>query len=59
MPFLPAEQDENGEWRFACPLLGADGRCTDYERRPQICRNYEPGQDGLCALHVENLEGLS
>ena len=59
MPFLLSISDEDGEWRFDCPLLGEDGRCTDYERRPQVCRNYEPGQDGLCALYVENLEGLA
>lgn len=35
-------------WRFDCTALGADGRCTIYEDRPDLCRRYEPEQDGLC-----------
>lgn len=26
-----------------CTALGADGRCTIYHLRPQVCRTYEPG----------------
>ena len=40
----------SGRWR--CTALGEDGRCTVYERRPQLCRNYEPGSDGLCVYHT-------
>jgi Fe-S-cluster containining protein len=29
-----------------CPHLGDDHRCTAYERRPQVCRDYQP--DELC-----------
>ncbi|MCA2977739.1 MAG: YkgJ family cysteine cluster protein [Myxococcaceae bacterium] len=31
---------------LACPHLGPDHRCTVYERRPQVCRDYQP--DELC-----------
>ncbi len=38
---------EEGSWyiQFAttCRHLGADNRCTVYETRPDICRDYEPG----------------
>lgn len=61
LPFLPLHRrasDDwlaaggNAEWRFWCPRLGRDGRCTDYEHRPKLCRLYEPGTDRLCALHT-------
>ena len=29
-----------------CPYLGPDLLCTDYERRPAVCRGYRP--DELC-----------
>jgi Fe-S-cluster containining protein len=31
---------------LVCPHLGPDHRCTVYERRPQVCRDYQP--DELC-----------
>lgn len=32
---------ENEEiYFYHCPKLGADNRCTDYENRPQICRDF-------------------
>lgn len=31
---------------LVCPHLGPDARCTAYERRPRICRDYQP--DELC-----------
>jgi len=43
----PLYQDENG-WRWSCTALGRDGRCTIYEDRPDLCRRYLPGEDGLC-----------
>lgn len=33
---------------WACDLLGEDGRCTDYENRPQLCRSFEARSDPLC-----------
>lgn len=38
-------------WRFTCPKLGADGRCTIYAERPQPCRDFEPLSDSLCVLY--------
>lgn len=43
-------------WLWTCPKLGADGRCTIYEQRPEICRRYEPLTDGLCAMHPGHKE---
>ncbi|OJH33614.1 YkgJ family cysteine cluster protein [Cystobacter ferrugineus] len=31
-----------------CPHLGPDNLCTVYERRPQVCRDYQP--DAVCRL---------
>jgi len=31
-----------------CPMLGADGRCTIYEVRPEVCRRYPPTKE--CAV---------
>jgi Fe-S-cluster containining protein len=36
------------KWNFNCDRLGADGRCTQYEDRPNICRLYESKSDLLC-----------
>ena len=38
-----------------CPHLGADLRCTIYERRPAVCRSYAP--DALClAIEAPTLD---
>lgn len=38
---------EEGDWycqfQTRCRNLGTDNRCTVYETRPKICREYEPG----------------
>jgi Fe-S-cluster containining protein len=38
---------EDGDWycqfQTRCRSLGADNRCTIYQARPEICREYEPG----------------
>jgi Fe-S-cluster containining protein len=39
------------EWFWSCPKLGADGRCTIYSRRPDLCRSYKPATDFLCVFH--------
>lgn len=49
LPFMPLYRNAEGIWRLWCPLLGRDGRCTDYAHRPDICAQYQPGQDPLCA----------
>ena len=51
VPFLPLYRTP-GFWRFWCPLLGPDGRCTDYETRPEVCAIFQPGEDPLCEMHV-------
>ena len=39
---------EEGDWyiqfQARCKNLGADNRCGIYESRPEICREYEPGE---------------
>jgi Fe-S-cluster containining protein len=54
LPFLPDKQAATGEWSFRCPLLGSDGRCTEYDHRPPLCRDYQAGEDALCAMHVSD-----
>lgn len=34
------EKDSRGYLWFYCDRLGPDGRCTDYENRLRICRDY-------------------
>jgi Fe-S-cluster containining protein len=53
VPKIPPEQrsaEEGGGWRFrfSCPWLQGDGRCGHYEDRPDLCRTFEPQDDGLC-----------
>jgi hypothetical protein len=36
--------------RYSCTKLGEDGRCTDYESRPQVCWSYAPRSCKLCVL---------
>jgi Fe-S-cluster containining protein len=43
---------------FDCDRLGSDGRCTDYEARPQLCKNYQAGTDALCAIYEFELKGI-
>jgi Fe-S-cluster containining protein len=38
--------------RCSCDKLDKDGRCGDYENRPNVCRVYEPLSDNLCAEFV-------
>ncbi len=37
-----------GVFDFMCPKLRPDGRCGDYENRPDLCRRFEPGSGPLC-----------
>ena len=32
----------------ACIHLGGNGACTNYEKRPQVCRDFKP--DELCIM---------
>lgn len=43
-------------WR--CTRLGPDGRCTDYENRPDLCHRYQAGDDELCAEFAHQFKGI-
>lgn len=64
MPFLrPSSHfipDDAGLVRVAydCDRLGADGRCSDYEGRPEMCRIFEPGSDQLCIEYIQTFRGI-
>lgn len=46
-------------WVFwSCKNLTPEGRCGDYENRPELCRTYEPGQDLLCVEYVTTFRGI-
>ncbi len=63
LPFIPLEPykgesefgwtDDKVGIRWTCKNLTPEGRCGDYENRPNLCRIYEPGSDRLCAVYVE------
>lgn len=39
----------------SCPKLDADGRCSIYEDRPALCRDFEPRHSPLCVhFHLES-----
>ncbi|MEX3764487.1 YkgJ family cysteine cluster protein [Paraburkholderia phenoliruptrix] len=61
-PVRPVLNIDECDWRtvvvFDCDRLDANGRCSKYEDRPQLCHDYEPGQDGLCVMHVPNFRGI-
>lgn len=46
----------NAAGLFYCTKLQPDGRCGDYENRPYLCREFEPGADPLC-VHWRGAEG--
>ena len=52
---------EEGDWyvqfQTRCKNLGADNRCGIYDSRPEICREYEPGECDYAggAYEYENL----
>ncbi|MCH8243551.1 MAG: hypothetical protein IH897_13215 [Planctomycetes bacterium] len=45
------------KWGFSCDRLGKDGRCMQYEDRPEVCRNYEPKTDLLCIEYQGSHKG--
>lgn len=46
-----ASGDKFGTAMWACDALDkATGRCSIYADRPNLCREYQPLSDGLCAL---------
>ncbi len=50
-PFILFGRDEFGNPKYMCPELGNDGRCKVYDKRPDVCRNYEPASDSLCVYY--------
>jgi Fe-S-cluster containining protein len=36
------------QYEFSCSALGPDGRCTIYDRRPDVCRKFEAGSHPTC-----------
>jgi len=67
VPFEPVRQsvrvehDKNGRaygpWVWRCPKLLKNGRCGDYDNRPDVCRIFEPGENRLC-VHFQGAEGV-
>lgn len=65
-PFIPNEKKdtytdaESGRtystWSFNCKNLLPNGRCGDYENRPDLCRRFEPASGPLC-VHYMGAEG--
>ena len=57
LPFLPlysldeafeGDPSDTRRWTFSCLNLGPSGLCTAYEDRPNLCRTYQPADNGLC-----------
>lgn len=49
-PFIATRYEKSKGARFMCPLLDADGYCSDYENRPKLCREYKPQTDKMCVF---------
>ncbi len=50
-----AEKPDSATWRYSCTALDPEsGRCTIYENRPTLCREYKAGSDQLC-IHYEGV----
>lgn len=52
LPFDPIGRRDRGDEKkarvWACRNILPNGRCGDYENRPQLCRDFKAGSDGLC-----------
>ena len=55
LPFKPLAQNKLQEWSWWCPLLSADGRCSDHANRPLTCRQFETASQELC-VHFRGAE---
>lgn len=38
--FSARGRNSSGEIYFACDFIGRDNKCSDYKKRPQLCRTY-------------------
>lgn len=43
---------------FSCSFLTPEGRCGEYEKRPDLCRGFIPKSDPLCAEYIRTLRGI-
>jgi Fe-S-cluster containining protein len=50
LPFTPLYNINEFGWVFKCDWLREDGRCGDYEHRPELCRLYHAGSSLLCLM---------
>ena len=51
-PFVPVSRGLDGRVSVTCPLLDrATGRCSEYQYRPDTCRNFEAGLGGDICVH--------
>lgn len=53
-PFVLFSRTAAGVPIFTCPKLGNDGRCTIYNERPILCRDFEPASNELCVYYKED-----
>lgn len=65
LPFEPVRLASPGassnpayQVRYSCPRLSPDGRCTDYENRPQVCKIYDAKSDPLCIEYVYHFKNI-
>lgn len=54
-PVYMAEYNGKVSMTFRCTKL-VNGRCSDYDNRPNTCINYKPMEDDLCK--VKHLKGI-
>jgi hypothetical protein len=41
----------NESYYYKCLNLDEEGHCIDYENRPLLCENFEPGSNRICCYH--------
>jgi len=55
LPFVPIRISKHF-WRIKCLKIGKDGKCTIYQDRPQLCRDFKIGKDILCYYYKKNVK---
>ena len=45
--FIPTKKYKY-RWLFKCSKISKNGRCTIYQSRPQLCKDFKIGEDVLC-----------
>jgi len=56
LPFVAIPEKTGSHFMFSCPMLSGNGRCSIYEHRPKLCREYETASDGLCVFYGTNIK---